>query len=305
MADSTDRHELKYRALAEVALAATGGMVIDLVAGKGLAAAIGYMNLAAGALILWDEEGTITCKSVEVAHERDREILLETEDSLLFMLRNDFHLRSAYLELAGEPARSVFSLPIEIDGRAFGALIGIKLDSGRLHEYDSFITALAAVLALAAAPKGSRDGLSRDEVEKMIADERNAAKVEIAVAVNHHINNPLTALLGNLQLLGLKYHDLDDDLKRRLTVIEESARQINEVTKRLMTVSQADTTDYINGMKMTDFFGEGKKDKPKGDDENDAGDDEQKDDEKDGENDTGDDKKKNDENDKKDEDGEA
>ena len=270
MDNSRSKDTLRYQALADVVLAATEGQVIDLVARKGLTAAIDYISLAAGALILWDEERNVIVKSIEALKPSDREILIETEDSLLYKLRGEHKLGAAYFELGGEEFKSVFSIPVEIGENQFGALIGIKYGRARLHEFDEFLRALAAALALASGQKTSGD-ISSVDIAKKIAEERSAAQVEIAVAVNHHINNPLTALLGNLQLLSLKHQELPEDILRRLTIIEESARQISEVTKRLMSVSDAESTEYINGTKMTDFFGEGKKknkDIPSDDSEN-------------------------------------
>ncbi|MCK5125944.1 MAG: hypothetical protein KAR42_06795 [candidate division Zixibacteria bacterium] len=256
MKNSRSKDSLRYKALADVVLSATEGMVIDLVARKGLAAAIEYLDLASGALILWDNDRNVITKSVEAPKAADREILMETEDSILLTLRNDYKLGAAYFELGGEETKSVFSLPVEIGGLQFGAIIGIKYGRARLYESDEFLRSLASALALASGRKS--EGATEEEMKKKIDEERNAAQVEIAVAVNHYINNPLTALMGNLQLLSLKHQELPEDILRRLTVIEESARQISEVTKRLMSVSDADSTEYINGTKMTNFFGDEK-----------------------------------------------
>ncbi len=255
MDSSSHREELRYRALAEAATAAAAGISIELAAQKGLAAAVEYIDLSAGALILWDEAGEIKVKSIEAVHDEDRRILLETEETLLTMLRKNFKLTAAYMELAGEPARAVFTLPIEVGGRQYGALIGVKLDKVRLHDYDDFLRALAAVLALAAYPGEAGAGATPTEVESKIKAERDTAIVELAVAINHEINNPLTALLGNLQLLMLKNQNLPEDIIGRLKVIEESANQIREVTARLMKAAEAPSVTYTGSMRMIDLSG--------------------------------------------------
>ncbi len=254
-ADSKDN--LMYRSLSAVVLTATEGKPIETSAGLGLSAAIEYIGLAAGALLLWDDNKDILVKTVEASEDADREILLETENSILFSLRSQYLLGTAYFELGGEEFKSIFSIPVEVGDSQFGALIGIKYGRTRLHEFDEFLRSLAAALALASG-RSADGGMSEEEIERKIVDERNAAQEEIAVAVNHHINNPLTALLGNLQLLSLKHQELPEDILRRLTIIEESARQISEVTKRLMSVSDAESTEYVNGTKMTDLLGDGK-----------------------------------------------
>lgn len=249
------KDELKYRALAEIALSAVAGIAIEQTAKKGLAAALEYIDLAAGALILWDERRTVTARAAEASRTEDKEALFEAEETLLTRLRKDFHLGVAYFELGEKEIKSLFSIPIESSGRQFGALIGIKTGRTRLYEFDEFLRALAAALALASRPAEKGQGLAGNDLAKKIAAERSEARLEIAIAVNHYINNPLTALLGNLQLLGLKHKDLPEEVRQKLSVIEDSARQIGEVTKRLMNAADAETTDYIDGIKMTDFFG--------------------------------------------------
>jgi signal transduction histidine kinase len=255
MEDSSHREELRYRALAEAATAATAGTGIELAAQKGLAAAVEYIHLAAGALILWGDSGEVKVRSIEAVRDDDRRILLETEETLLAMLRKNFQVTAAYMELAGEPARAVFTLPIDVGGRQFGALIGIRLDKVRLHDYDEFLRALAAVLALAAYPGEAGAGATPAEIENRIKTERDTAIIELAVAINHEINNPLTALLGNLQLLMLKNKNLPEDIVDRLKVIEESANQIREVTGRLMKAAEAPSVTYTGSMRMIDLSG--------------------------------------------------
>ncbi len=259
------QEELKYKALAEAALAAVSGESAETVARKGLATAIEYIGLVAGALLLWNDRGEVTTRAVAAPDQADRQALLDMEDTLLSMLRKDYKLKTAYMELGGDSLRSLFSLPIETSGRQFGALIGIKSGAAHLHIYDYFLRALAAVLALASAPVSDTEGLRPEQLDSRIKAERQAAIVEIAVAINHEINNPLTALMGNLQLLMLKNQNLPEELQARLKVIEESANQIREITGRLMKAADAPTVDYTGGMKMLDLTG--KREKKKAEDE--------------------------------------
>jgi len=137
-------------------------------------------------------------------------------------------------------------------------LVGVKAESARLHEYDDFLRALAAVLALASSPGGA--AADRGDSERRIKAERDTAVVELAVAINHEINNPLTALLGNLQLLMLKNQNLPEDIIARLKVIEESANQIRDVTGRLMKAAEAPSVVYTGKMRMIDLSGKGEAD---------------------------------------------
>ena len=83
------------------------------------------------------------------------------------------------------------------------------------------------------------------------------AKVSIindtAVAVNHEINNPLTAILGNAQLLLAKSEGLSDETKEKLKVIEKSALRIQDITQKLMKIKKPFSKEYAGGVKMLDI----------------------------------------------------
>jgi len=76
---------------------------------------------------------------------------------------------------------------------------------------------------------------------------------ETAVTVNHEINNPLTAILGNVQLLLMKRRELDDELAAKLQIIETSALKIRDVTQRLLKIRSARSVDYAEGTSMLDL----------------------------------------------------
>ncbi len=241
MSDPVKREGLPYRALAEAALAATDGKPIEEVARKGLEAAVAYIDLAAGALTLWDNQGDVLTRATASQSDEDNAILLDTEKTLLESLRRNFKLTSAYLELGGEVGRAVFSLPIEIGGRQMGALVGVKIGRARLLDYDEFLRSLAAVLALASAPSKAID--------------------DLAVGVNHEINNLLTPLLGNVDLLMASGDKLPADVRRKLEIIRDSANQIKEVTARLKNASKLPRVPYVDGDWMVKLSGEDEKDK--------------------------------------------
>ncbi|MCI0330626.1 MAG: hypothetical protein L0196_06690 [candidate division Zixibacteria bacterium] len=96
-----------------------------------------------------------------------------------------------------------------------------------------------------------------------IKKERLAAIIETAIAVSHEVNNPLTAVLGNAQLLRLRTKDLPPDVEEKLKIIEEAAGRIQEVTAALMRITEPATLEYTPGIKMLDIFGSGQKELPK------------------------------------------
>jgi len=227
MRNSVEKEGLRFKALASAALAASEGKPIEEVAKKGLAAAMDYIGLAAGALTLWDNSGDVAARSVASASDEDEQILIETEKNILDSLRRNFKLTSAYMELGGDQPRAVFSLPIEYGNRQFGALVGVKIGRARLHDYDDFLRSLAAVLALASAPAKAID--------------------DLAVGVNHEINNLLTPLLGNVDLLMAAKDKLPEEMRKKLEVIRDSANKIRDITAKLKTASKLPRVPYVDG----------------------------------------------------------
>jgi len=104
--------------------------------------------------------------------------------------------------------------------------------------------------------------LSLSQTEEL-KKERLAAIVETAIAINHEVNNPLTAVLGNAQLLRLRTKDLPVEVEEKLKIIEEAAGRIQEVTAALMRITEPASKEYTPGIKMLDIFGSPKKEPPK------------------------------------------
>lgn len=89
--------------------------------------------------------------------------------------------------------------------------------------------------------------------ELLVRAERLAAIGQVVVTVRHEINNPLTTVIGNAELLLERYEKSGNDLKRRLDLILENALRISEIVKRLQEIKEDRTVEYVKGVKMTDL----------------------------------------------------
>ncbi|MCD6162075.1 MAG: hypothetical protein J7K40_06650 [candidate division Zixibacteria bacterium] len=87
----------------------------------------------------------------------------------------------------------------------------------------------------------------------IVKGEKIAAILETAVAINHEINNPLTAILGNAQLLLLHHENMPKEIKSKIDIIEKSAFRIRSVTQKLMAVIEPITTSYSDNLDMLDI----------------------------------------------------
>jgi PAS domain S-box-containing protein len=89
--------------------------------------------------------------------------------------------------------------------------------------------------------------------ELLVQAERLSAIGQIGIAVRHEINNPLTTVIGNTELLLERLENADGELKKRLEIILNNALRIAEIVKRLQEIRKDRTVEYVPGTKMTDL----------------------------------------------------
>lgn len=149
-------------------------------------------------------------------------------------------------------------VPLLFDDTVIGAVyvgaVGI-LTQPDLEELRKLATPIACAVKnalLYRELKDAYDSLSAQQKE-LVQHERKEAVRQAAVTVSHEVNNPLTAVLGNTQLLLLKKQTLDPETREKLKIIEESAMRIREVTQKMLAIIEPVTKEYIEGVKMIDL----------------------------------------------------
>ena len=75
---------------------------------------------------------------------------------------------------------------------------------------------------------------------------------ETTIAIEHEINNPLSALLGHAELL-LMGGSLSADQMDSLRIIQEQALRIAEVVRRLARLKNPQSVEYLAGSRMLDL----------------------------------------------------
>ncbi len=246
-----DKNSLKYDILRVIAVAGASGADLSKTAETALAAAAEYVGLTAAALYLWDDDYNTTLTVAHAESDISEKKMAELEKELFARLRRERQLLSAYMSFGGQVPVHSFTLPLMRGEKPFGAVIGIQEGEKSVVAEDVFLEALASAMAVSFSAQRSADGV--DVGQDMLDKERLAAIVETAVTVNHEVNNPLTAILGNVQLLLLKHQNLDDELREKLKVIEASAMKIKDVTQRLMRLTTPRSVEYSDGTKMVDI----------------------------------------------------
>jgi two-component system NtrC family sensor kinase len=89
--------------------------------------------------------------------------------------------------------------------------------------------------------------------EQLLKAERLGAIGQVGIAMRHEINNPLTTVIGNVELLLERYAEKDKELKARLEIILSNALRIAESIKRVEELKQDKVVEYLKGVKMTDL----------------------------------------------------
>jgi DNA-binding response OmpR family regulator len=94
----------------------------------------------------------------------------------------------------------------------------------------------------------------RAEVE-LVDARRLSAIGETTLSLQHEINNPLSALLGNAELLMMEMREKGES-NELLTVIHEQAMRIADVVRRLRRLENPESVDYVGGTKIIKFWKE-------------------------------------------------
>jgi DNA-binding response OmpR family regulator len=93
---------------------------------------------------------------------------------------------------------------------------------------------------------------ARRDTEAELARSRWLAGVgETTLALEHEINNPLSALLGHAELLLMD--EVAEEQLEHLTVIREQAGRIADVVRRLARLKNPRSVEYLSGAKMIDL----------------------------------------------------
>jgi signal transduction histidine kinase len=97
---------------------------------------------------------------------------------------------------------------------------------------------------------------ARRTAEEALARARWLAGIgEATLTLQHQINNPLTALLTEAQLLA-EEPDVQTEHRQRLEMISEQAQRISKVVRRMSRLEDPRTVEYLEGAPMIDLSGD-------------------------------------------------
>lgn len=87
----------------------------------------------------------------------------------------------------------------------------------------------------------------RQAQAKLIELEKKQTAADIAVTLNHEINNPLAIIAGNAQFLLMTMKNSSPSIIKRLKAIDEGALTIAQITEKFRQLDSLVVEDYVKG----------------------------------------------------------
>lgn len=152
---------------------------------------------------------------------------------------------------AADPTRTSFVLVIT--ARDASESLAAMLDAGADDYLSKPVTPEGLQARLVIVERRVAQAAAQREAEAGLARARWLAGVgETTLALQHEINNPLTALLGNAALIE---HALVEGAEREACIdaLVEQAKRIGAVVKRLSSLREPRSVEYLEGAMMVDL----------------------------------------------------
>lgn len=134
--------------------------------------------------------------------------------------------------------------------------------------------------ALDAMRQGAQDYLIKDDIESRLlaksiryAIERKRAELAVqeiervkvlaqtAITAAHLINQPLTAIIGLVDLIKINKDYTPEILEKQLTAIRKAGTQIHEIVQKMEQIERHVTTPYLDNVDMIDLDAASEKNK--------------------------------------------
>lgn len=143
-----------------------------------------------------------------------------------------------------------------LTGRDRPEMLEMVLDAGG----DEFIAKPTTPEDLRARLIVARRRIAQDAARRRAEEELSNSRWltgigEATLALQHEINNPLSALLGNAELLMMEMEE-KGERNELLDVIHEQALRIADVVRRLRRLKNPETVDYVGGSRMINVWKE-------------------------------------------------
>jgi len=90
--------------------------------------------------------------------------------------------------------------------------------------------------------------------KRLLDKEKLATMVETAGGIAHELRQPMTAIIGTIQLLGISGRTIpDESTQRRLQTIEKQCLRMDEIIAKMEKLVSYETQKYAGGRKILDL----------------------------------------------------
>ena len=150
-------------------------------------------------------------------------------------------------------AEGIYTYLLVITARSGMNSLEAVLDAGADDYLSKPVTPEDIAARLRIAARRMENGAARRLAEAELRKARYLAGVgEVSLALQHEINNPLAALLTNSSLVTSGILTPEESVQS-LKVIDEQARHIADVVRRLNALEDPRSVEYARGQKMVDL----------------------------------------------------
>lgn len=91
-----------------------------------------------------------------------------------------------------------------------------------------------------------------EQQDFVIEQERLKTLLQIAGATAHELGQPLTVLLGNIELMGL-YKDNPEKLACGMAKVREAGNRISSIIRKIQSIRQVETKPYLKDISIIDL----------------------------------------------------
>jgi GAF domain-containing protein len=159
------------------------------------------------------------------------------------------------------PVRSFLSIPLLLGDKIIGVMNFGHTRAGSFTKHNLQVLTIAAgqlsviierslyFARLAEKNRQLEETNSQLQIaqDALVERERLAAVGEVAVTVNHEINNPLTVIIGNAELLLKDLADSDKKVRKKVEHIVAESKRIAQITRSLRKIDKPVSEDYLPG----------------------------------------------------------
>jgi len=162
---------------------------------------------------------------------------------------------------ARNPVRSFLSIPLLLGDKVIGVMNFGHTRAGAFTKHNLQVLTIAAgqlsviiersLYFNQLAEKNRQLEESNQQLKTaqkaLLKRERLAAVGEVAVTVNHEINNPLTVIIGNAELLLKELAESDRKVQKKVEHIIAESKRIAQITRALRKIEKPVSEDYLPG----------------------------------------------------------